>query len=316
MKLFAYLLISVSVCIGAIAAATSYYVPIGLPDGAFNPEDGPLVLAAPAGAYHPDRSPDLHERVRELHGAIDARAEAAEPEPLLRREPLELGDLPTVPEAETAPTGSSIVHEREDLLPIARAGDPLLPEVLALIREANATAPPERVVEYVKVSSFSFARWPAWWAFALACVGLGVGAFIVKREQKRSLVAPTADASGAGAVESPDTALDRVDETVVGLLEDLPGLPDDAARNNLIVERLTTVQRDHVQAILDDRLALVGRLKMQGYAEFMDRFARMERQVNRAWSAAADGSLEEAHAALESAAAMMPAVREKLAPRV
>ena len=51
----------------------------------------------------------------------------------------------------------------------------------------------------------------------------------------------------------------------------------------------------------DARNALVQRFGLQGFADVMTQFASGERFVNRAWSAAADGYMEEVAASLERA---------------
>ena len=51
---------------------------------------------------------------------------------------------------------------------------------------------------------------------------------------------------------------------------------------------------------------------MGGYAELMDRFAGAERQINRAWSAAADGVLPESHRCLANVPEMMREAESKL----
>jgi hypothetical protein len=51
---------------------------------------------------------------------------------------------------------------------------------------------------------------------------------------------------------------------------------------------------------------------MGGYAELMDRFAAGERQINRAWSAAADGYLDEATRCLSNVPAMLAEAEQKL----
>ena len=75
-------------------------------------------------------------------------------------------------------------------------------------------------------------------------------------------------------------------------------------RQHAIIERLGEVQSTHVPAFVDARPLLISRLGLSGFAELMDRFAAMERQVNRAWSAAADGVEDEALDCLERASAL------------
>ena len=63
------------------------------------------------------------------------------------------------------------------------------------------------------------------------------------------------------------------------------------------------------------RDVLVGTLGMAGFAALMDAFSRLERTLNRAWSAAADGVLDEAQRCVDEAVALAPEVERRLARR-
>jgi hypothetical protein len=161
-------------------------------------------------------------------------------------------------------------------------------------------------VEYVKVTRFGLGRWPHAWLFALACVGLGAGAWMVRRAGKRALLdAEAAQASGRAKAADAATVFARLSGRLHELAEELGRTPDGDARLDAIVEHVGRIQRDDVPAFVADRPALVNRLGLGGYAELMDSFAAMERQLNRAWSAAADRHLAEAEACLHGASPLV-----------
>lgn len=169
-----------------------------------------------------------------------------------------------------------------------------------------------RRVRRVLVKEFSLARWEGKWLFLLSLAGLGVGAFLVRSAMRADIASAEA---GRAEGETPELALDAIGDAVAGLLRDLPGLPDDRARCEAIVEMLGVAQRDHVPVFVDARTLLISRLTLGGFAALMDRFAAMERQVNRAWSAAADNHYPEAIVCLEKANLFVGETRERLTPR-
>jgi len=284
MKLIGYLLMTLALVGGSLAAATAYLAPLSLPTERLTG----LVLASPAGAFDPRANPDLAERVDNLREQIEQQAEEAT-EPLLTREAPQV-DLPDVPNVETETPAQARVQNRESVEPIARAGDPLIPELIELLRDQN--------VETVKVKDFSFMRWPQKWTFLASVVVMLLGTMLVRTASKAQVQAPSPETAGAPA-DTPEAALEKIRDTVDKLLLELPQIEDEDERLAKIVERLGEAQRDHVDAFLRARPQLIARFGLSGYAEIMDRFAAMERQINRAWSAAADQVYDEAHDCLE-----------------
>ncbi|TVQ32074.1 MAG: hypothetical protein EA376_07050 [Phycisphaeraceae bacterium] len=181
-------------------------------------------------------------------------------------------------------------------VPMARTNDRLNQDLLDRLRLAGA--------ERIRLKEFSFARWSGLWLFLVAVAGLLGGAFVVRSETNRQVAEAAAKtkAEGAGAATlSPEETLAEIRRIIESLQRDLPGAANDEARMEMIVERLDEVQRVHSVAFVDARAQLVGRLGLSGYAGLMDRFAAMERQVNRCWSAAADGVFFEAQDCLDRA---------------
>jgi hypothetical protein len=76
-------------------------------------------------------------------------------------------------------------------------------------------------------------------------------------------------------------------------------------RLKLILALLTEAQRTHLAAFVEARPLLIARHGLVGFAEIMDRFAACERQVNRAWSAAADNVYEESVECLDLGAELL-----------
>lgn len=289
MKLIAYLLITLSVVAGSLASSTAYLVRLG----AAGPETlATLRLGSPAGAYDPAiAGPAFTERLGAVRAELDADGRSA-------ANPLKPHTPPRVPAATppvvTEPTGESMLRAREAVLPVGRTGDRLTPGLVALLNEAGVTS--------VRVTEFSAARWPHGWLFGLSCVGLLAGAWMVRRARRLAL----ARAEAAGPV-APEDATDapavfaRLSGRLHTLADELAGTTDEGARLEAIVRHIGRIQRDDVPAFIADRPALVNRLSLAGYAELMDSFAAMERQLNRAWSAAADAHLPESEDCLRNA---------------
>ncbi len=160
-------------------------------------------------------------------------------------------------------------------------------------------------VRHVRVEEFALARWEGKWLFALGVLGLGLGAFIVRYAARAALAdAPDAETRTPSAilaeiragVERVRTRLQRpgaVDQD--GLLSDL----------GIVVE-------DQLPAFPAGRDRMVARFGLGGYAALMDRFAAAERQLHRAWSATADGYLEEAAECVERGASLLVESQEEL----
>lgn len=300
MKLIAYLIITLSVIAGSLASATAYLAPVSAPDDKLIG----LELTSPAGSFMPAKADDdFKKRLGEIHQAIDERKEKRANNPLKpdepEREPI------VVPRVDSAPTGEKRLADAENPKPIGRKGDTLNADLLELLRAQD--------VEFVKVNRFDFFRWPHWWLFLLSCAGLIGGALLVRHQRKSELT--RANTLVEGAPENPAdarTVFARLSGRLDELSKDLDKARTEDDKLDAIVHRIGNIQRDDVPAFVADRPALVGRMGLAGYAELMDHFAAMERQLNRAWSAAADGHLEEALASLKNAQPMLIQTLQKL----
>ena len=70
-------------------------------------------------------------------------------------------------------------------------------------------------------------------------------------------------------------------------------------------KRLDTELLDDLAEFADAREAMIHGIGLQEYANVMDNFARAERHINRAWSASADGYVDEVWACMQQAETFM-----------
>ncbi|MEX2218926.1 MAG: hypothetical protein WD749_09220 [Phycisphaerales bacterium] len=192
----------------------------------------------------------------------------------------------------TAPAGLRQVDGEP--APIASEGATLTTALLRQLRDAK--------VSRIRVKEFSLARWDRWWLFAAGCVGLLTGGLMLRRGR-----AAAASAEGQRAGPGPERAIADLRDGLAALRRDLPAIPDAGARLALIMARIADLQAGPIAAFIAARPLLEARLGIAGYAQLMDRFAAAERQVNRAWSAAADSQEDEAVECLERAADLLGA---------
>jgi hypothetical protein len=261
MRLLANVILTISLTIGALSAASAYLASLSLPAEQLVG----LTLNAPAGVL--------------VENGVIVRGDDGVPLPAFERDH-------TLTDADV-----QLLKGQADL------------EVAVDGRQ--------RQVGRVLVKSFSFGRWEGKWLFLLSLAGLGVGAFLVKSATRREI--ETAEAARADGA-TPEEALEAIISTINGLARDLPTLPSDHARCEAIVEMIGRAERDHVPVFIDARTLLVSRLGLAGYAALMDRFAAMERQINRAWSAAADEHYPEAATCIEKAQLIAEETRERMSP--
>jgi hypothetical protein len=175
--------------------------------------------------------------------------------------------------------------------PIASPKQTLTADLIARLQQAEVTL--------VRVSKFSVDRWPGRWAFAGAVIGLLAGAALLRCAARRVAIT----AATGGNAEGPLQALQAIRATI----EELSATFKGGSNGDLgqVLVRIGALQQTHMPAFVEARPALVARLGLGGFAELMDRYAAAERQINRAWSAAADGAGQEAAACLGAALALL-----------
>jgi hypothetical protein len=176
--------------------------------------------------------------------------------------------------------------------------------LVARLREAG--------VERVRVKEFALSRWKEAWLFGLACLGLGAAATLIRLDARRQHARAESATDASGQVRlSPDEALASAHRTLEELRNAIGGRPDDAGLKR-IVDCLNELQAAQFNAFVDARSRLLGSLGMGRYARLMGSFATAERQLNRAWSAAADRVPEEAILSLDAGIASLAETRAEL----
>ncbi|MBL8964561.1 MAG: hypothetical protein KF787_09220 [Phycisphaeraceae bacterium] len=216
---------------------------------------------------------------------------------------LSLGDEALIGLTLNSPAGASAESADDGrLVPLALKDTVLTAEVLASLRDAGVTR--------VRVKEFAFARWSEWWLFAIGSAGLAIGAGMVRRAGRAAL----ADSAGAMNPTSsgPDALLDDARTRVAALRDRLAQLPPGESRLRAVIDTLGQVQRTSLADFVAARPVLLARLGMGGFARLMDSFSAAERQVNRAWSAAADGVEHEAMTCVARAADLLDRAGERL----
>ena len=185
--------------------------------------------------------------------------------------------------------------------PIADKDATLTPELIQRLRAAEEPR--------VRIKEFKPALWSEWWIFALGCAGMLVGALFIRRENARQLASVHADA-GTGA--GPDAVLAQIRSQVSELRARVAQTKPVEQREELILSILGRIIAEDTPAFIAARPGLVSRLGLAGYAQLMDRFAAAERQINRSWSAAADGYEEESLACLANAELLLEEAQRKM----
>ncbi len=186
--------------------------------------------------------------------------------------------------------------------PIAKAGDKLTPELVSQLRAAD--------LNRVRVKEFSLSRWSEWWVFALGCIGMLGGAMLIRADNARQI--SEAGAGRGQAAASAESALRALRQELAALRKQLASETTVDRRLKLIDTQVERMTSEHVPPFLGARPLLVAQLGLAGYAQLMDHFAAAERQLNRAWSAAADGYEQEAIECLDRAAVLLEEAEQKL----
>jgi len=180
---------------------------------------------------------------------------------------------------------------------IAPAEAQLSPDVLAAMRDAGIVRATVR--HPAGATGRLIANWTGKWHFLLAAAGLIGGGLLIKTAQKQELAAPSEDGSTKA---SPAETAASMRSAIMDLRTRISSLETDRERMAQIVSVLGEVQGELIPAFAETRPQLIGTYGMGGFARIMDSFASMERKMNRAWSAAADGHYEESRDALDEAA--------------
>jgi hypothetical protein len=203
-----------------------------------------------------------------------------------------------------APAGRDPAEPNKPAVAPGTAREPvrLTPDVVGRLAALN--------VERVRVKEFSLGRWREAWIFGASMLGLVAGGLLIRHEAHREIRVRTAGSTpGAG---SPQFLLGAAYEDVERLLREVTGVPNEQQAVE-IRRQIDTIQATRLAPFAAARPELMGRYGVAGFARLMDPFAAAERQLNRAWSAAADHVLPEAIGSLQDALASLDRARTRLA---
>jgi len=214
---------------------------------------------------------------------------------------LDLADEQLVGLTLNAPAGA-VAGPDGKLAPIAAKDAVITSEILAALRGSG--------VGRVRVKEFALDRWSGKELFALGFAGLAGGAAMVRRKTKKDLAVQSVEAAASGT--SPEATLASLRDLVAKLRKDLNAIPSADQRAQMVMKVIGEAQATLLPAFIDARPLLVGRIGLGGYAQVMDRFAAAERQLNRAWSAAADSVDEEALHCLATGQSLLDEAAAKL----
>lgn len=187
--------------------------------------------------------------------------------------------------------------------PIARKNTVLTSEIIRQLLDAG--------VRRVRVKEFSLARWGEWWLFAVGVSGLLAGGVLARRDT--AIAAAQAHSDSARGPGDPRELLAELSRGLDSVVEQLDIAGNEAAKRRIILDRVGDLQRGPQTRFPEARPALLRLGGLSGYATVMDTFAAAERQINRAWSAAADGYLDEARASLHTGRELLAETTKRLA---
>ena len=143
-----------------------------------------------------------------------------------------------------------------------------------------------------------------WAQFVPCLVVAAIGVTLIQLAARKEATSSERVATGVRTVEE---SLARIVEKV-GKLDDEKESTDVYELPNLIDSQVTA----DVGIFADGRESVSHAYGVQAYADLMSEFAAGERYLNRVWSAAAEGYIDEAHTYLERARGRFADAHEKL----
>lgn len=322
MKILGYLLMTLSVMGASLAAATAYHAPLSLPASYFFPDENsqPIKIKAEAGTILlPKDGNDFLAKLKAKRSSSRRILETTACVNLVQPEanvfPLALGLLERINHASPEEFFATIALERvsnldqlkwdekSGLLLTAKGnslalfhawdkkngiGNTLNQETLAILQDQAKSEDPNIKQHYVILQEFSWQRWPGLWYFLTTLATLFLGALMVRRASKKELQIE----NHASEKNDPIVLLRSLQHEISTLLSQFEGLSADGNQQNQLkhtLDKLSQVHANEVTNFVESRAFMVGKYGLSGFAHIMDRFAALERQLNRAWSACADG---------------------------
>lgn len=140
----------------------------------------------------------------------------------------------------------------------------------------------------------------------LSVIGLTMWWKVVLKERHASRSASGSDAS---AVTNPVTILQQLQDNLTSTLGEL----DSLVKSDLQA-RISAVIDSHVTPLAEARHRIIDRFGMSKGADILVATAYGERMLNRVWSAAADGYIDEARSSFREAATAFDEAAAKMTP--
>ncbi len=132
-----------------------------------------------------------------------------------------------------------------------------------------------------------------WQWYLLATAASAAGVYIIKTSAKR-------DAQSDHVLEGDRVMLHQTLSSIVANLEELNAGKAEIPTHEMRFE-IDRLFRIDLMAFVDARESMKHLYSLQDYADVMSAFAAGERNINRVWSASADGYIDEVMAYLEHA---------------
>lgn len=130
------------------------------------------------------------------------------------------------------------------------------------------------------------------WIWYFASIGVGIAGVVVLRKAKKE------DHADEEKTEAEYTVIQK---SLASLQATVKDLCNSEPTPSVVLHRIDDECAESFSDFVDARQSLVKRYGMTVYADVMTEFASAERYVNRSWSAAADGYVDEVSASLRRA---------------
>ncbi len=144
------------------------------------------------------------------------------------------------------------------------------------------------------------------WGWYLASFLVGVIGVVVLRVTARGV------GTQARKVAADMQTMERSLGALVGKLQTFNTHRDEISVFD-VHDKLDEQLLDDLGAFVEARESLIHQYGLQSYADLMSRFASAERSINRAWSASADGYIDEVWICMDQAEKQMEQARSLLA---
>jgi hypothetical protein len=136
------------------------------------------------------------------------------------------------------------------------------------------------------------------WPWFLGSIAVGVVGIAIFRSGRKASATQVEKAQADYATLKP--AIERLSLSVAAIRNDLSELAPSE-----IPKRIDDQCAEDFNTFAEARESIIGEKGMADFANVMTQFAAAERAVNRAWSAGADGYLDEAESCLERAGVLL-----------